>query len=63
MPRWLAVPTPASSAWRSASMNVTPWALAHTSRRPTVVSPTPRLGTFSTRFTLTSSAGFTTALR
>ena len=35
--------------------------LAHASSRPTVVSPTPRLGTFSTRFTLTSSAGFTTA--
>ena len=30
---------------------------------PTVVSPTPRLGTLSTRLTLTSSAGLTTARR
>ena len=55
--------TPASSARRSASMNGTPWAFAHASSRPTELSPTPRLGTLSTRLTLTSSTGLTTALQ
>ncbi len=55
--------TPASSARRRASMKATPWPLAQASRRPTVLSPTPRLGTFSTRLMLTSSCGLTTAFR
>ena len=44
-------------------MKARPWLLAQASSRPMVASPMPRLGTLRTRFTLTSSAGFTTAFR
>ena len=44
-------------------MNGSPWAVAQASSRPTELSPTPRLGTLSTRLTDTSSTGLTTALR
>ena len=55
--------TPAAGASRSASRKVSPWLRAWTSRRPTVESPMPRLGTLRTRLTLTSSAGLAAAFR
>ena len=63
MPRTAGPVTPASSAWRSASTNGDARRRRYASSLAMLASPTPRLGTLSTRLTLTSSAGLTTARR
>ena len=55
--------TPAATARESASRNVMPAPCAYADTLLTDVSPTPRLGVFTTRRQLTSSSGFTSARR
>ncbi len=55
--------TPATFASRSASRNVSPAPCEYAEMRLIDVSPTPRLGVFTTRRQLTSSSGFTSARR